>query len=129
MMKTKENEEAKNEMGMLTRNCIKQAMKTNTMSQEDLILLVWFRKEFFTPEETALDNQKEMVIVESINDNNDKDTIYEVIYNDNIIPCINAIKKGDYCFAYDRYKNTLLFLEHKYMQYVPKDILVKSLKK
>ena len=50
----------------------------------------------------------------TINDIENNSKIYDYIYKNVIKACVEAIKKGDYEFAYNRYKNSILTLEEEF---------------
>lgn len=54
-------------------------------------------------------------IVESINGQNNKDEIYEELYNNVIVPCVELIEQGKNEEVYDKYKTMVKKLEQKFM--------------
>lgn len=54
------------------------------------------------------------IIVEAIDELNDNNKIYDYIYNNVVKSCVEAIKKGDYEFAYNKYKNSVLTFEEEF---------------
>ena len=73
-----------------------------------------FEEHIMAEAELAFYKQVTPIIVNSINSLENAKEIYEILYQDKIVPCMNAILKGDYCFAYEQYKKTILELEDKY---------------
>lgn len=54
-------------------------------------------------------------IVENINEQNNKDEIYDFIYRDVIVPCVDHIKNGENEAAYEKYRAMVKHLETKYL--------------
>lgn len=54
-------------------------------------------------------------IVEVINGQNNKDEIYEELYNNVIVPCVELIEQGKNEEVYDKYKTMVKKLEQKFM--------------
>ena len=69
------------------------------------------------------------IIVEAINQNKECYEIYQAIYYRVIKECVDAINKGDYDFAYQRYKDSILELEELYARPILEQRLVLSLKR
>ena len=44
----------------------------------------------------------------------DNDKIYDYIYNHIVEACVKAIENGDYDFAYNRYKSSVLALNEQF---------------
>lgn len=81
----------------------------------ELFILRWFRDNFVTQREIEHYYEIAPAIVASINEMPDCEQIYNYIYETIISPCVNAIKHGDFKFAYNRYKNSILALEEEYV--------------
>lgn len=111
----------------LTTACLKHLRENFTDDCEELTVLRWFRDTFVTEE----DRQHYYIIAPYIVggieclENNFK--IYEYIYRDIVCACVNAIKRGDYEFAYNRYKNSTLILEEKFAKPILEQKLSKTL--
>jgi len=71
---------------------------------------------------TAIDAMKTTVIDDYNNE------IFNFIYENVVSACVNAIKSGNYEFAYNRYKNSVLALEEQFARPALEKRLVKSLK-
>ena len=95
---------------------------------EELTILRWFRDNFVSQEDIKHYYVTAPIIVEAINTIENNDKIYNYIYENVISVCVNAIKKGDYEFAYNRYKNSVLTLEEQFARPVLERRLVKTLK-
>jgi len=69
------------------------------------------------------------MIVEAIEQEEHKEIIYDYIYDNVVDACVEAIEFGNYEFAYNRYKESILNLEQTYLKTTPQKNLVKTLKK
>ena len=69
------------------------------------------------------------IIVNRINSVPDNNKIYTWIYEYVVCPCVIAIQQENYEFAYNRYKNSVLALEEQFVKSLPKQELLKILKK
>lgn len=67
-------------------------------------------------------------IVSAINESENNNKIFNFIYENVVSGCANAIKKGDYDFAYNRYNNSVLALEEQFASPKLEKNLVKVLK-
>ena len=56
------------------------------------------------------------MIVEAINKEPKSDIIYDYIYDTVVDTCVSAIENGNYNFAYNRYKESILNLENAYLK-------------
>lgn len=95
---------------------------------EELTILRWFRDNFVSKEDIDHYYKTAPIIVEAINEELDNNEIYNYIYENVVIACVNAIKKGDYEFAYERYKSSILALEKQFARPKLEKRLVKILK-
>ena len=82
----------------------------------ELTTLRWFRDIFVSEEDIAHYYEIAPSIVEAISKISGCEKIYEYIYEKVIDECVKAIEQGDYEFAYNRYKNSILALEEKYVK-------------
>ena len=55
------------------------------------------------------------IIVDEINNSEECNNVYEYIYNEVILKCIEAINNKNYAFAYNRYKSSVIALEEKFL--------------
>ena len=69
------------------------------------------------------------MIVEAIEKEEHKDIIYNFIYDNVVDACVETIENGDYDFAYNRYKESILSLEKTYLKSNLEHKLVRTLKK
>jgi len=83
---------------------------------EELSILRWFRDNFVNKEDINHYYEIAPIIVEEINKLDENDKLYEYIYNTIIQSCVNAIKKGNYDFAYQKYKTSILVLEEQFVK-------------
>ncbi len=95
---------------------------------EELTILRWFRDNFVSKEDVEHYYKSAPIVVEAINEQEDSDKLYNHIYNCVVRPCVEAIKKGDYEFAYNRYRSSILMLEEQFAKPKLEKRLVKVLK-
>lgn len=112
----------------LTSACMRHMQERFDDNCEELIILRWFRDKFVSEEDIKHYYEIAPIIVEVIDRLGDNDSIYNYIYNDVVIACVIAIKNGDYDFAYNVYKNSILTLEEQFAKPQLTDRLIKSLK-
>ena len=82
----------------------------------ELTILRWFRDNFVNKDDIKHYYEIAPKIVEKIDSIEDNFEIYNYIYENIVSACVNAIQKGDYKFAYDRYKNSILVLEKQFVE-------------
>ena len=111
----------------LTTACMRHKMETFDDNCEELTILRWFRDRFVSREDIEHYYKTAPIIVEAINDIDNND-IYNYIYEYVVSACVNAIKTGNYDFAYNRYKSSILTLEEQFAKPNLEDKLVKTLK-
>ena len=112
----------------LTTACMRHKLECFDDNCEELTILRWFRDNFVSKEDIDHYYKTAPIIVEAINEELDNNEIYNYIYENVVIACVNAIKKGDYEFAYERYKSSILALEEQFARKKKKKRLVKILK-
>lgn len=95
----------------LTTACLVHLKNNFEDNCEELTILRWFRDNFISP--TEISNYYEVApeIVNAIDKRNNATAIYEYIYEIVIRPCVDAIKVGNYDFAFKRYKSSILSLQ------------------
>lgn len=112
----------------LTTACMRHQLKKFDDNCEELKTLRWFRDNFVSNVDIEHYYQTAPIIVEAINDAQNNNEIYNYIYMNVIKPCVDAIKSGNYIFAYSRYKSSVLALEEKFAKPKLATKLVKTLK-
>lgn len=112
----------------LTSACMKHMQENFDDNCEELMILRWFRDKFVSQEDIEHYYKIAPIIVEAIDEIEDNNSIYNYIYNNIVNACVVAIKNGDYDFAYNRYKNSILVLEEQFARPKLTDRLVKTLK-
>ena len=112
----------------LTTACMRHKLERFDDNCEELTILRWFRDNFVSKEDIDHYYKTAPIIVEAINEELDNNEIYNYIYENVVIACVNAIKKGDYEFAYERYKSSILALEKQFARPKLEKRLVKILK-
>ncbi len=98
----------------LTTACMTYLQENFDDNCNELMILRWFRDNFVNKEDILHYYNIAPEIVEKINANPESEKIYNWIYKNIISKCIEAIEKGDYEFAYNRYKNSILILEKQF---------------
>ena len=127
---TKINGEKESSSGecYLTSACMKHMQEKLDDSCEELTILRWFRDRFVSAEDIKHYYMIAPIIVEAIDEFEKNDNIYNYIYDNIVNACVVAIKNGDYDFAYNRYKNSILALEEQFARPKLTNRLVKTLK-
>ena len=126
---TSGTKETTNTQCYLTTACMSNMQETFDDKCEELQILRWFRDHFVSYEDIIHYYRVAPSIVESINKIKEKDEVYSYIYTKVVKECVEAIKKGDYEFAYNRYKYATLTLEEQYTKPIIETSLSKVLKK
>lgn len=81
----------------------------------ELSTLRWFINTFMSKEDIDHYYEISPLIVDSINKTPKCERIYSYIYKNIIDVCVKAIEQGNYEFAYNKYKNSVLTLEEEYV--------------
>lgn len=95
---------------------------------EELTILRNFRDSFVSVEDIDYYYKIAPIIVEAINNVENNYSIYDYIYQNVVKVCVNAIKKGNYKFAYKRYKISIIILEEQFARPVLEQRFIKVLK-
>ena len=111
----------------LTTACMRYKMEKFDDNCEELIILRWFRDKFVSKEDIEHYYKTAPSIVDAINESENNNEIFNFIYENVVSACVNAIKSGNYEFAYNRYKNSILSLEEQFARPALEKRLVKSL--
>lgn len=112
----------------LTSACMKHMQEYFDDNCEELTILRWFRDEFVSDEDINHYYKTAPMIVDSIDELEENGDVYNYIYINIVNACVVAIKNGDYDFAYNRYKNSILALEEQFVRPNLTKRLVKTLK-
>ena len=115
-MQYNNKKENNNEDCYITTACIKHLKEYFDDNCYELKTLRWFRDNFVSKEDINHYYEIAPKIVENINKQEDKELIYNDIYEYIIKICVQAINHEDYDFAYTRYKNNILRLEKEYVK-------------
>ena len=99
----------------LTTACMNHFKEMFDDNCYELRVLRWFRDNYVTKEDIKYYYEIAPSIVESINNTEQSEKIYDYIYDNIVDACVEAIQKGDYDFAYNRYKNSILSLENVFI--------------
>ncbi|MBP3460781.1 MAG: hypothetical protein J6K21_00010 [Bacilli bacterium] len=98
----------------LTTACMRHLMDNFSDNCEELTILRWFRDNCVSKEDIEHYYQTAPIVVDAINEVKNNNEIYSYIYENVVSACVDAIKKGDYDFAYNRYKSSILTLEEQF---------------
>lgn len=112
----------------LTSACMKHMKEKFDDNCEELTILRWFRDKYASKEDIKHYYKTAPMIVEVIDKMENNSNIYNYIYDYVVNACVVAIKNGDYNFAYNRYKNSILALEEEFVRPKLTETLVKTLK-
>lgn len=113
----------------LTTACMNHMQENFDDSCNELMTLRWFRDNFVSMDDIKHYYNIAPIIVNRINSVPDNNKIYTWIYEYVVCPCVIAIQQENYEFAYNRYKNSVLALEEQFVKSLPKQELLKTLKK
>lgn len=113
----------------LTTACMLRYLNNFDDNCYELSVLRWFRDNFVSKEDIKHYYKTAPMIVEAIEKEEHKDIIYNYIYDNVVDACVDAIENGDYDFAYNRYKESILSLEQTYLKSNLEHKLVRTLKK
>lgn len=113
----------------LTTACMQKYKENFNDNCHELEVLRWFRDKFVTLIDKLYYYKVAPTIVKNIEQSNRKEKYYQYIYEHIIDPCVKAIEKGDYKFAYDRYKKTIQLLENHFttMKKENKNVNIKTM--
>lgn len=112
----------------LTSACMKHFQELFDDNCYELTVLRWFRDNFVTKEDIKHYYEIASIIVETINNEKQKDLIYDYIYDNIVDYCIKQIENGNYIAAYNRYKSSILTLEEHFARPMLEQRLIKVLK-
>lgn len=112
----------------LTTACMRHKMEKFDDNCEELTILRWFKDNFVSNEDIEHYYKTAPIIVDAINELENNNEIFNYIYKNVVGVCVNAIKKGDYNFAYNRYKNSILALEEEFARPKIEEKFIKILK-
>lgn len=112
----------------LTTACMRHLTEKFSDNCEELTILRWFRDNYVSKEDIEHYYQTAPIVVDAINEVDNNNEIYSYIYKNVVSACVDAIKNGDYDFAYKRYKNSILTLEEQFARPKLENRLIKILK-
>ena len=112
----------------LTTACMRHLRQNFDDNCEELKILRWFRDNFVSKEDIEHYYKIAPIVVDALDELENNNEIYNYIYENVVNACINAIKKGDYSYAYNRYKSSVIALEEEYARPNLENKLVKVLK-
>ena len=112
----------------LTSACLNHFKEAFNDDCYELNVLRWFRDNFVSNEDILHYYKIAPTIVEAIEKMKKKNIIYDYIYENVIEPCITAIENGDYNFAYNRYKSSILAFEETFARPLLQNKMIKILK-
>lgn len=111
----------------LTTACMRYYLNNFDDNCYELTVLRWFRDNFVSKEDVKHYYDIAPVIVKAINEDENSGMIYDYIYDNVVDVCVEAIENGDYEFAYNRYKSSILNLEQTYLEPAQQKRLVRGL--
>ena len=94
----------------------------------ELSVLRWFRDNFVSKEDIEHYYRVAPFIVSEINKEQKSNIVYDYIYDNIVDACVEAIEQGNYDFAYNIYKSSIIALEEHYVRPSLEQDLVKVLK-
>lgn len=106
--------ETTNTQCYLTTACVKHMKEEFDDDCYELTTLRWFRDNFVSKEDIELYYEVAPKVVENIDKLEDSETIYQYIYTNIVDACVKAIEHGEYEFAYNRYKSSVLALSKQF---------------
>lgn len=98
----------------LTTACMKHFQEKFDDNCYELTVLRWFRDNYVLSEDVKHYYEIAPVIVAGINNEQQCDLIYDYIYDNVVDACVSAIEEGNYEFAYNRYKSSILSFEETF---------------
>lgn len=113
----------------LTTACMKHFNEIFDDKCYELEVLRWFRDNFVPKEDIGHYYKMAPQIVEAISQCGKEDIVYDYIYDNVVDACVKAIENGDYEFAYNRYKNSILSLEEIFVKPTLQNSSVKTFRK
>ena len=113
----------------LTSACMKYFQENFDDNCYELTVLRWFRDNFVSKEDIEHYYEVAPIIVESINNEEKSDIIYNYIYDNIVDYCVVQIEQGNYDKAYSRYKSSVLTLEEHFTKPSLQQKFVKTLKR
>ena len=98
----------------LTSACMEHFQDEFDDNCYELTVLRWFRDNFVSKEDIELYYNVAPTIVKNIDALDNNEQIYNYIYSHIVEACVKAIENGDYDFAYNRYKSSVLALNEQF---------------
>lgn len=111
----------------LTSACMKYFQENFDDNYYELTVLRWFRDNFVSKEDIEHYYEVAPIIVESINNEEKSDIIYNYIYDNIVDYCVVQIEQGNYDKTYSRYKSSVLTLEEQFAKPSLQQKFVKTL--
>lgn len=112
----------------LTTACIKHFHDDFDDNCYELTMLRWFRDNYVSVEDIKHYYEVAPIIVDTINNYEESEIIYDFIYDRIVSYCVQQIEQGNYDKVYQRYKDSVLALEEHFAKPVLMNRLVKKLK-
>ena len=113
----------------LTSVCMKYFQENFDDNCYEMTVLRWFRDNFVSKEDIEHYYEVAPIIVESINNEEKSDIIYNYIYDNIVDYCVVQIEQGNYDKAYSRYKSSVLTLEEQFAKPSLQQKFVKTLRR
>ena len=112
----------------LTSACIKYLKQNFNDNCYELTLLRWFRYHFGLNEDIEHYYELAPIIVEAINEKENREDLYQYIYSNVVNYCVKQIEGKNYQEAYTRYKDSILYLEENLARPFLEEKLIRTLK-
>lgn len=111
----------------LTTACMRNLKNDFSDNCYQLDILRWFRDKFVSKVDIEHYYMIAPAIVGEIEKNENKNSIYNYIYNNVVLYCVRKIEENDFEAAYNRYKNSVIALENQFIKEKEVNKLVKRL--
>lgn len=112
----------------LTTACINHFHDDFDDNCYELTMLRWFRDNYVSVEDIKHYYEVAPIIVDTINNYEESEIIYDFIYDRIVSYCVQQIEQGNYDKVYLRYKDSVLALEEHFAKPVLMNRFVKKLK-
>lgn len=100
----------------LTTACMRHYLNNFNDNCQELSVLRWFRDNFVAIEDISHYYEIAPLIVKTINESPNSLNIYKSIYEKVIVICVKAILIGNYEFAYNTYRDAIIYLENEFVK-------------
>ena len=113
----------------LTVACMKRFKEQFNDRCYELTLLRWFRDNIIPKVDVSHYYEIAPLIVKELEEDENVQEIYSRIYDEVVYYCVRQIENGNFASAYNRYKDSILYLEEQYVRPTLEERLVRVLNK